>query len=197
LGPDVGRDGAALSGPARAGQVIAVARDGAHRFSKQPVDSIRLLAGLGVEGDAHLGSTVQHRSRVAVDPAQPNLRQVHLIHAELFDELAGHGFGGIAPGHLGENVTTQGIDLLGLPRGARLRLGDQAVVEVTGLRNPCGQIEDFRPGLLRAVLDRAPDGTLIRKSGIMGVVVVGGEVCAGDGIIVALPPGPHEPLTRV
>lgn len=176
--------------------VIAVARDAAHRFSKCEVDSIRLLAGLGVEGDAHLGRTVQHRSRVAADPTQLNLRQVHLVHAELFDELAGKGFA-IAPAQLGENVTTRGVDLLGLPRGTRLHLGSDAVIEVTGLRNPCAQIDDFRSGLLKAVLDKAPDGSLIRKSGIMGIVLTGGTVRAGDPIRVELPPEPLQPLERV
>jgi MOSC domain-containing protein YiiM len=139
---------------------------------------------------------VKHRSRVAVDPTQPNLRQVHLIQAELFDELAGRGFD-IRPGDLGENVTTRGIDLLALPRGALLRLGGDAVVEVTGLRNPCAQIEAFRPGLLAAVLDRGPDGEVIRKAGIMGIVRASGDVRPGDGIAVTLPPPPHERLERV
>lgn len=176
--------------------VIAVARDDRHRFSKCAVESIRLLAGLGVENDAHIGRTVQHRSRVAADPAQPNLRQVHLIHAELLDELAGKGFS-VAPAQLGENVTTRGVDLLGLPCGTWLHIGPEAVVEVTGLRNPCAQIDDFRPGLLKAVLDRAPDGSLIRKSGIMGIVLASGTVRPGDTIRVERPPEPHQPLERV
>jgi MOSC domain-containing protein YiiM len=178
------------------GRVVAVARDGVHRFSKRPVASIRLIAGLGIEGDAHAGQTVQHRSRVAADPGQPNLRQVHLIAAELFDALAGQGFD-LKPGDLGENVTTRGLDLLALPRGAVLRLGASAVIEVTGLRNPCGQIEAFRAGLLRAVLDKAPDGTLIRKAGIMAILIAGGAIRAGDLIGVSLPPQPHQPLERV
>jgi MOSC domain-containing protein YiiM len=177
-------------------QVIAVARDDTHRFSKSEVDAIRLLAGLGVEGDAHLGRTVQHRSRVAADPTQPNLRQVHLIQAELFDELAGKGFA-VASAPLGETVTTRGVDLLGLPRGTRLHLGSEAVIEVTGLRNPCAQIDDFRSGLLKAVLDKAPDGSLIRKSGVMSIVLAGGTVRAGDPIRIELPPEPHQPLERV
>lgn len=177
-------------------RVIAVARDGTHRFSKQRVDTIRLLEGLGVEGDAHLGETVQHRSRVAADPTQPNLRQVHLIHGELFDELADKGFA-VAPAELGENVTTRGIDLLGLPRGTRLHLGAEAVVEVTGLRNPCGQIDGFQTGLLKAVLDKGANGEIIRKSGIMSIVLAGGEVRPGDPIAILLPPEPHQPLERV
>lgn len=176
--------------------VVAVARDGAHRFSKGPQPLIRLLAGLGVEGDAHAGETVRHRSRVRADPTQPNLRQVHLMHAELFDEVAQEGFI-VRPGDLGENVTTRGLDLLSLPRGARLHLGAGAVVEITGLRNPCSQIDAFQPGLLRAVLVPDGSGGVIRKAGIMGVVLAGGEVRPGDPISVDLPAGPHEALERV
>jgi hypothetical protein len=176
--------------------VMAVCRDGGHRFSKPVVTEITLLAGLGVDGDAHAGVTVRHRSRVAVDPTQPNLRQVHLIHAELHDELRAKGFL-VEPGQLGENVTTRGLDLLTLPRGTVLRLGPRAVVEVTGLRNPCNQINDFRPGLLKAVLDRDAAGRLIRKAGIMGIVRHGGALRAGDRIGVDLPVGPHLPLERV
>lgn len=157
---------------------------------------IRLLPGLGVEGDAHSGATVKHRSRVARDPAQPNLRQVHLIHSELLDELALQGFS-VAPGQIGENVTTRGVDLLGLPTGARLHLGVSAVVEVTGLRNPCRQLEGMKEGLMQAMLDRAPDGALIRKAGIMSIVLVGGDVRAGDPIAVELPSAPHRPLLPV
>lgn len=163
--------------------VIGLASDAEHRFSKPPRARIRLIAGLGVEGDAHLGRTVQHLSRIAKDPAEPNLRQVHLIHAELFDELAEKGFT-VAPGQLGENVTTRGIDLLALARGTRLRLGADAVIEVTGLRNPCKQINGLAPGLMEATLDRASDGSLVRKAGVMGVVIAGGEVTLGDAIEV-------------
>ncbi|MDR3372773.1 MAG: MOSC domain-containing protein [Ancalomicrobiaceae bacterium] len=177
-------------------QVVAVAAHPAHAFSKPPKSEIHLLAGLGVEGDAHCGVTVKHRSRVAQDPTQPNLRQVHLIHAELFDELAAQGFR-VAPGVMGENVTTRGIDLLGLPRGARLTFGDGAVVEITGLRNPCQQLNDYQAGLTRAVLDRDADGNLVRKAGIMGVVIAGGIIRAGDAIAVTLPEGPHVRLERV
>ena len=178
------------------GVVEAVSRDGAHRFSKPTLARIRLLAGLGVEGDAHLGVTVQHRSRVAIDPTQPNLRQVHLMHAELFEELRGEGHE-VAPGELGENVTTRGIDLLGLPRDTVLRIGTAAVVRITGLRNPCQQINGFQSGLLKKVLGQDEDGNLVRKAGIMGVVLAGGEVGTGDPIVVELPPGPHAPLERV
>jgi MOSC domain-containing protein YiiM len=157
---------------------------------------IRLLAGLGVEGDAHMGATVKHRSRVARDPSVPNLRQVHLIHAELHDELAHAGFA-LAPGRMGENVTTRGVDLLGLPTGTRLRLGATAVVEITGLRNPCTQLDGIQPGLMAATLDRDPQGRLIRKAGVMAVVHAGGEVRPGDPISVELPPEPHRALEPV
>lgn len=176
--------------------IVAVARDEGHHFSKPLLPAIRLLAGLGVEGDAHCGETVKHRSRVAVDPTQPNLRQVHLIHTELFDELAAGGFS-LRPGDMGENVTTRGIDLLALPVGARLQLGPEALVEVTGLRNPCVQIEAFQPGLLKAVLGRDANGKLIRKAGIMAIVLASGEVRPGDSVGVTLPALPHRALERV
>ena len=176
--------------------VIAVSRGRDHRFSKASVEGVTLLTGIGIAGDAHAGMTVQHRSRVAADPTQPNLRQVHLLHAELFDELREQGFN-VRPGQLGENITTIGLDLLGLPRGTRLRIGATAMVEVTGLRNPCSQIDDFMPGLLKAVVHRAADGSLVRKTGIMGVVTADGDVASDDVIAVELPEGPHEPLERV
>jgi len=179
-----------------AGTVIAVSRSSGHYFSKPNAASIRLLEGLGVEGDAHLGVTVQHRSRVAKDPTVPNLRQVHLIHAELIDELAAAGFR-VSPGAMGENVTTRGVDLLGLPAGTRLRLGGEAVVEVTGLRNPCRQLNDFQTGLMNATLDRGADGNLVRKAGIMAIVLAGGDVRPGDRIAVELPPQPHRRLEPV
>lgn len=177
-------------------QVVSVSRDDQHRFSKQVTPVIRLLAGLGVEGDAHAGTTVKHRSRVRRDPGQPNLRQVHLIQAELLDELVGKGFT-VQPADLGENILTRGLDLLGLPRGTKLSIGADAMVEITGVRNPCAQIDNFQPGLLKAVLDEDEQGNLIRKAGIMGVVLSGGEVKAGDAIHVELPPEPHFPLERV
>jgi MOSC domain-containing protein YiiM len=165
-------------------------------MSKPNEGRIRLIEGLGVEGDAHLGVTVKHRSRVAKDPTVPNLRQVHLIHAELHDELRAQGFD-MAPGEMGENVTTRGVDLLGLPTGTRLRLGDAALVEVTGLRNPCHQLNGLRKGLMAATLDRDTEGNLIRKAGIMAVVIIGGEVGAGDEIAVNLPALPHKKLEAV
>jgi MOSC domain-containing protein YiiM len=173
--------------------IIALSRDPAHRFSKQPAEQLTLLAGLGIEGDAHAGRTVQHHSRIAKNPNEPNLRQVHLIHAELFDELAAKGFT-VEPGQLGENITTRGIDLLGLSRGTRLRLGDEALIEITGLRNPCHQIDGLAKGLMAATLDKAPDGSLVRKSGVMAVVVTSGDVRVGDGIELASVPMQFEAL---
>ncbi len=176
--------------------VTAVSISPGHHFSKPNVLSIRLLAGLGVEGDAHAGVTVKHRSRVRRDPSQPNLRQVHLVHSELFEELRGKGFT-VTPGDIGENVTTRGIDLLALPTGARLRLGDAATVEITGLRNPCVQLDTLQKGLMAATLDKDSDGNLIRKAGVMGVVLIGGEIRPGDAITVEFPAGPRRPLQPV
>ena len=176
--------------------ITAVSRSGKHTLVKANEESVRLLIGLGVEGDAHLGATVKHRSRVARDPTQPNLRQVHLIHAELYEELREAGFG-VAAGQMVENITTQGIDLLALPIGARLRLGETAVVEVTGLRNPCAQLDRIQPGLMAATLGRDEHGNLVRKAGIMGVVVVAGEVRPGDPIEIELPPRPHRALVPI
>jgi MOSC domain-containing protein YiiM len=178
------------------GVVVAVSCSGVHTMSKPAVAAIRLLAGLGVEGDAHLGESVKHHSRVARDPSQPNLRQVHLIHTELHDELRAAGFA-LSPGEMGENITTRGIDLLALPCGTRLRLGASAVVEVTGLRNPCGQLDELQRGLMAATLARDDRGNLIRKAGVMGVVISEGEVRAGDTIIVEIPARPHRSLEPV
>jgi len=178
------------------GSVVAVSLRSGHHFSKTPSLGIRLLTGLGVAGDAHLGATVKHRSRVRKDPTQPNLRQVHLLHTELFDELRAKGFA-IEPADLGENITTEGIDLLALPTGARLHFGASAVVEVTGLRNPCIQLDHFRKGLMAATLDKDADGNLIRKAGIMSIVIADGDVRPDDPIRVALPAMPHRPLEPV
>ena len=178
------------------GLVVAVSLSTVHQFSKPVQKSIRLLVGLGVEGDAHLGVTVRHRSRVAKDPTQPNLRQVHLIHEELHEELRANGFQ-VAPGLIGENITTRGMDLLALPRGTRLHIGDTAVVGVTGLRDPCRQLNDYQPGLMAAVLDRDAQGNLVRKAGIMGVVLATGEVRAGDPIRVELLPEHNQRLEPV
>lgn len=178
------------------GDVVAVHRSPGHGFSKETVDEIRLLAGLGVEGDAHCGATVKHRSRVRVDPTQPNLRQVHLVQGELFAQVAAAGYV-VTPGDLGENVTTSGIDLLALPTGATLGIGPDALIALTGLRNPCGQIDGFAAGLRDQVLERDGDGGVVRKAGVMGVVLRSGAIRPGDAIAVALPPGSHHPLERV
>ena len=178
------------------GVVAAVSRSALHTLAKPSQVAIRLVAGLGVLGDAHQGVTVKHRSRVARDPTQPNLRQVHLIHAELHDELRAAGFS-VRAGDMGENVTTCGLDLLALPTGARLALGVSAVVEITGLRNPCLQLDRFQPGLMAATLARDAAGGLVRKAGVMAIVLAGGEVRANDAIVVTLPPPPHRVLAAV
>ncbi|WP_334163113.1 MOSC domain-containing protein [Phenylobacterium sp.] len=177
------------------GVVVAVSTKPKHGPKKLNREVVTLLRGQGVEGDAHCGATVKHRSRWRRDPTQPNIRQVHLMHQELHDELAAKGFA-VTPGYMGENITTRGVDLLGLPRGAILRIGAEAVVEVTGLRNPCYQLDQLQDGLMHACLEKR--GTeLVRKAGVMGVVLAGGEVRAGDLIAVELPDGPHEPLKPV
>jgi MOSC domain-containing protein YiiM len=178
------------------GSVLAVSARAGHHFSKTPSLSIRLLTGLGVAGDAHMGETVKHRSRVRRDPTQPNLRQVHLIHAELFEELRGKGFV-VQPADLGENVTSEGIDLLALPTGTWLHLGTSAVVEITGLRNPCIQIDTFQKGLMAATLDKDAAGNLVRKAGVMSIVISDGDIRPGDAIRVELPARPHRPLQPV
>lgn len=173
-----------------------VARHLTHDFSKTVVDRINIVEGLGVEGDAHAGVTVKHRSRVAVDPDQPNLRQVHLIHRELFDELAERGFA-LQAGDLGENILTEGIRLLDLPSDTLLKIGPDVQLRVTGLRNPCSQIENFRKGLLKEVVSKGSEGNLVRKAGVMAIVVSGGSVQRGDRIGTVLPPLPHRPLEPV
>ena len=176
--------------------VVAVACDDAHRFSKPVRDQIVLIAGHGVEGDAHAGPRMRHRSRVKGAETPPNLRQVHLIQRELFDELAVEGRE-VAAGELGENVTTEGIDLLALPRGTRIRLGDSAEVELTGLRNPCVQIDRFQPGLMKRLIRRDHAGATHRRAGVMAVVLGGGTVRPGDPLEITLPQGPQEPLDVV
>jgi MOSC domain-containing protein YiiM len=177
-------------------RVVSVSVAPTHAFAKSVVEAIELIAGVGVRGDAHAGATVRHRSRVRKDASAPNLRQVHLMHRELFEELAAKGFA-VGPGDLGENVATEGVDLLGLPTGTLLHLGQEAVVEVTGLRNPCAQLDAFQPGLMAAVLDRTQGGALIRKAGIMSVVLRGGVVRPGDAIRVRWPDPPHLALAPV
>src|ERR1700710_2743696 len=178
------------------GSVVSVSSRIGHHSSKTPGLSTSLLTGLGVAGDAHMGETVKHRSRVRKDPTQPNLRQVHLMHTELFDELRAKGFI-VQPGDLGENVTTSGIDLLALPAGTRLHLGETAVVEVTGLRTPCIQLDRFQKGLMAATLGRDAAGNLIRKAGIMSIVLSDGDVQPDDKIGIELPDGPRQPLQPV
>ena len=189
-----------VSTPDATATVVAVHRSGTHSFSKQTVNEVTLTAGLGVDGDAHRGAQVKHRSRVAKDPTQPNLRQVHLVMAELIDEVqaAGHA---LEPGGLGENITTSGIDLIGLPAGSTLRIGDSAVVALTGLRNPCKQIRDVGDGALKMMfVDGEPygrPGEQVGRTGVMGVVVTGGVVRAGDPILIRYPAGAHTPMRRV
>lgn len=160
------------------------------------VESIKLVLGKGVEGDAHFGTSIQHRSRVRKDPSQPNLRQIHLIHAELFKELLGKGFS-IKPGELGENILTAGIDLLSLPKNTELHFDGEAAIRLTGLRNPCQQLNEFQAGLMQALLDRTSEGKLIRKAGVMGMVIRGGTVQAGSVVSIKLPPESHQILERV
>ena len=176
--------------------VLAVSVSPTHTFSKPNQQSIRLVAGLGVEGDAHMGETVKHRSRMRTNPNQPNLRQVHLIHAELHDELRAKGFD-VSAGQMGENITTRGLDLLNLPTGTRLHIGESAVVELTGLRNPCVQLDNFQDGLLKACIDKDEQGNIIRKAGVMSIVITGGEVKPGDIIRVELPPQPYKMMEPV
>ena len=178
------------------GVVVAVNLSSSHSFSKTSQKSIKLIAGIGVEGDAHAGETVQHRSRVVKDPTQPNLRQVHLVHVELHEELKAKGFN-ISPGDMGENITTRDVDLLKLPSDTKLHLGDEAVIQITGLRNPCVQLDRFQLGLMAALLDKDKEGNIVRKAGVMSVVVSGGIVRVGDPIRIELPSPPHRSLERV
>ena len=176
--------------------VQAVSRSATHSVSKREQLVVRLLAGLGVEGDAHAGETVKHRSRARWNPSLPNLRQVHLVHAELHDELRQRGFD-VSHGMMGENLTVRGLPLIDLPAGTRLRLGSAAVIELTGVRNPCVQLDRLRPGLMEAVLEKTADGTLIRKAGVMAIVLEGGDVRPSDPIAVQLPAEPHRSLQPV
>lgn len=178
------------------GHVISVHKSKTHSFSKKPETSLNLLQSLGIEGDSHMGATVKHRSRVAADPNQPNLRQVHLLHIEMIDEICRKGLA-IKPGDVGENITTHGIDLLALPRHTRLHIGSHVILNITGLRNPCSQLDNFLPGLTHAFLDKSDDGQLIRKAGIMAIVLEGGIVFQGDEIRIELPSKPHLTLNRV
>lgn len=176
--------------------VTAVSCSARHTFSKPNQPSIKLIEGIGVEGDAHAGKRVKHRYLVNKDSTKPNLRQVHLMQAELFDELNANGFS-VGPGQLGENITTREVDLLSLPTGTKLHIGAGAVIELTALRNPCFQIDKFQKGMLNAVLDRDKAGNVIRRAGVMGIVLVGGDIRSGDSIRIDLPPEPHHPLEYV
>jgi MOSC domain-containing protein YiiM len=176
--------------------VVSLSKSNSHTFNKYSCDKITLLEGLGVAGDAHSGKTVKHRSRVAADPTQPNLRQVHLIHSELFDELAEKDFA-VVPGAMGENITTRGIDLLTLPKNTILKIGTSAAIQITGLRNPCSQLESIQKGLMKAVLDQDEQGNIIRKAGIMSIVLQGGDIFVGDEILIQLPDHPFEKLEKV
>ncbi len=176
--------------------VIAVSLSETHSFSKPNQPAIQLIEDFGVDGDAHSGKTVKHRYLAAKDPSRPNILQVHLIHAELFDELEIKGFR-VRPGELGENITTRGIDLLGLPTGTTLKIGEEAVVKLTALRSPCKQIDDFQNGLVKEVLYKDEEGNLVRKTGVMGIVLKGGIVQPGNSLVVELPPKPHQKLEYV
>lgn len=177
-------------------RVVAVSRRPQHQLAKTPTASIRLIAGEGVEGDAHRGAAVQHLSRVARDPTAPNLRQVHLLHIEMLEELSGAGFG-VGAGDIGENILTRGVDLLALPCGALLQIGQEAIVKITGLRSPCMQLNGHTMGLMNALIDRAADDSLVRKAGVMAVVVASGSVRAGETLVIRLPDGPLRPLAPV
>ena len=183
--------------PANAnGWVFAICSSPKHGFSKQPQRSIRLLAGRGVEGDAHCGETVQHLYLKRRNPLAPNRMQVHLLQSELFDELAFVGYA-LTAGQLGENITTRGIGLLNLPQGTRLHLGGEAVVELTGLRTPCKLIEDFKPGLLKQVISRDAANKVLAKAGVMAIVLHGGDVHERSPIRVEYPAARHVPLQMI
>jgi hypothetical protein len=176
--------------------VIAVSSSPAYTFSKPNLPSVNLVAGIGVEGDAHSGPLIRHRDLVNQDPTQPNLRQVLLIQQEIFESLAERGHE-VGAGHLGDNITTQGLDLHALPTGTRLRLGDTAVVELTGLRQPCPQIDDFQNGLTTVLRHRDAEGDMVQAAGVMSIVLDGGTVKPGDRIELDVPPEPHQPLVYI
>lgn len=177
-------------------KVVSLSKDSEHNFSKVQCPTLNFLEGLGIEGDAHCGKTVKHRSRVKKDPTQANLRQVHLIHSELISELQKKGFE-VEAGTLGENILTEGIDILELPEHALLKIGPSVELKITGLRNPCAQLDNYQKGLTKAVLDQTSEGELIRKAGVMAIVVSGGVVSIQDDIKIILPPKPHMPLKPV
>jgi MOSC domain-containing protein YiiM len=163
------------------GTVVSVNSSPTGGIGKDPQPQITLVANHGVEGDFHAGANVRHRSRAASTPEAPNLRQVHLIHSELFDEVAALGID-VKPGQMGENITTRGLSILDLTVGTRLHVGESAVIEITGLRNPCKQLNDIDKRLLGEVARKLEDGTIMRKAGIMGIVLEGGVIRPGDAI---------------
>ena len=178
------------------GLVTAVSKSDTHTMSKKNVKTIHLIEGLGVNGDAHMGKNVKHRSRVSKNPNQPNLRQIHLIHSELLSELLIKGFN-IIPGEMGENITTVNIDLLSLPKDTILNIGKDSQIKITGLRNPCHQLNGIKDGLMKAVLGQDNYGNLIRKAGVMGIVLKSGKVSTGDEIRIEYPKKPFTNLERV
>lgn len=176
--------------------VESVHRSESHDFTKATVEEVVLVAGVGIEGDAHAGATVQHVSRKKKDADRPNLRQVHLVSAELHEELVADGFD-LDHGGFGENLVTRGIALGDLPVGTTLALGDDAIIVLTGLRDPCAQIDRHREGLRAAVAFDPGEGPKLFRDGAMAMVVRGGVVRTGDPIGVALPPEPHHPMRKV
>jgi MOSC domain-containing protein YiiM len=179
--------------PTIEGKVVAVCAAPKHRFSKTPCLSIALVAGLGVEGDAHFGSLVRHRYLARRNPRAPNIRQVHLIPVELFDELQAVGYD-VAPGDLGENIVTAGLDLESLPLDTELRICS-AAVRLTGLRTPCVLIDRFSAGLKTRLVADGPGPPF--RAGVMGVVTVGGVVLPGDRIRTVFPAAPRLELPSI
>jgi len=183
------------SGLALDGRVVGLARDGRNGFSKSAMDTICLIQGQGVEGDAHSGPFVRHRYLARRQPRLPNLRQVHLIPSELFEALRNAGYD-LHPGDLGDNIATAGLDLETLPMGALLDLGSEACIELTGLRTPCVLIDRFRTGLKRQMVCSEPVAPRFR-CGVMSIVRTGGRLAVGDPIRVRLPPKPWTDLPAV
>ena len=136
-------------------QVVGVHSSPEHTFTKQAQSSIELVAGIGVQGDAHAGATVKHSYLLRKKPEKPNLRQVHLIASELIDELRLEGFN-VERGSMGENITTSGVQLTSLPHGTRLVFASGAAIELTGIRTPCKQLNGFQDGLLAPPLYTRP-----------------------------------------
>jgi len=180
----------------KSGKVHSLSSSAQHSFSKHTTHQVEVIKGIGIKGDAHAGVKVKHRSRVAKDPNQPNLRQIHLIHLELLKELVAKGYT-VNPGDLGENITTEGISILNLPKDTILKIGENVAIQITGLRNPCHQIDKFQKGLLKEVVGKNDAGDIIRMAGIMAIVLEGGMIKVNDEILVELPALPHQKLERV